>query len=190
MIGEYTIMDWVTLLAIIASIATTIISIVGAVIKNSRDTNAILREFKAQSTEHEGIKSELNRIPQTVFGERQELSKEHQDIKKDTAYVRDELLAEKMARQNLYHNTSRAKEILDTMDMMKEVIHQNSQLTIENTALKTEKKALTKTQKQTEELMALIYQFDRRLSNVEEYSETEEIRSLLRRILNELEEQV
>ena len=48
------------------------------------------------------------------------------------------MLDEKKARENLYHNTSHAKEILDTMDLMKEVINQNAELHAEVYDLKIE----------------------------------------------------
>jgi hypothetical protein len=61
--------------------------------------------------------------------EHESLSKEHASIKKDTEYIYDEMKYEKMARENLYKNSTRTKEILETMDLMKEVVLQKSRLT-------------------------------------------------------------
>ena len=117
-----------------------------------------------------------------------ELSKEHQSIKEDTKYISDEMKYEKMARESLYKNSSRAKEILETMDMMKEVILQNAQLNAEVSELKVKNQELSQARK---ELLSAINGFERKLALVEEYGEygeTEEIRYILRKIAKDLSE--
>ena len=132
MIEEYSIMDWMTFSGIVATIA----SLVGIAIKLARDNSGLKAEMKALSkeremehnslsSEHRGLSSEHRGLSK----EHDSLSKEHASIKKDTEYISDEMKQEKMAREILYQNTTKAREILDTMDLMKEVVLQNSKLT-------------------------------------------------------------
>ena len=139
MIGDYSIMDWVTL----GGILTTIASLVGIAIKLARDNSGLKAEMKALSkeremehaslsSEHKGLSSEHKGLSSDHRGlskEHDALSKEHDSIKKDTEYISDEMKYEKMARENLYKNSTKAKEILETMDLMKEVVLQKSRLT-------------------------------------------------------------
>ena len=114
MIEEYSIMDWITFSGIVATIA----SLVGIAIKLARDNSGLKAEMKALSKERE---MEHDRLSSEHSG----LSKDHASIKKDTEYISDEMKQEKMAREILYQNTTKAREILDTMDLMKEVVIQN-----------------------------------------------------------------
>ena len=125
MIGDYSIMDWVTL----GGILTTIASLVGIAIKLARDNSGLKAEMKALSkeremehaslsSEHKGLSSEHKGLSSDHRGlskEHDALSKEHASIKKDTEYISDEMKYEKMARENLYKNSTKAKEILETM---------------------------------------------------------------------------
>ncbi len=175
MLGEYSIMDWVTLGTVVANVAV----ILGVIVQLYRDNKALSRELEMLSKEHEGL-----------LKEHESLSKEHQEIKKDTTYISDELKLEKMARKQLYKNTSRAKEILDTMDMMKEVVLQNAQLNSEISVLKAKNQELIQSQNSDslEKLCRLIQGFNRQLSELERHNESEEIRTILKRIEGELSE--
>ena len=117
MLGDYFFMDLATFLTVIIALA----GVIGGIFKNSRDTKAILREFTAQSKEHNDLSKEHTGLTNTISGvsrnvsnEREQLSKEHYSIKDDTRYIRDEMLVEKKAREDLYQSTTRAKEILET----------------------------------------------------------------------------
>lgn len=195
MIGEYSFMD----LAAIGLIIGVVGSIITTIATNARDTKAILREINLLSEEHDELSNGFARSYSSLTVNEnhraEDASKERQLIKKDTTYIADELKLEKMARKELYRNTSRAKEILDTMDMMREVVNQNAnlnaanaKLTAKNTTLERANQALKQQNDYSEELIAVIQSFSRRLAIVEDYPETEEIRSLLRKILNELSE--
>ncbi|HEL1633387.1 TPA: hypothetical protein TXL60_000723 [Streptococcus suis] len=182
MLGEYSIMDLVTLGTIVANVAV----ILGIIVQLYRDNKALLRELEMLSKEHDGLSKEHDRLSKEHDG----LSKEHQMIKNDTTYIADEMKLEKMARENLYKNTSRAKEILDTMDMMKEVVLQNAQLNSEISVLKSNNQELIQTQNDNsmDKLFVVIQNIDRKLSGLEQYHESEEIRSILKRIESELSE--
>ncbi|HFI0639537.1 TPA: hypothetical protein ACGO3K_001646 [Streptococcus suis] len=175
MLGEYSIMDWVTLGTIVANVAV----ILGVIVQLYRDNKALSRELEMLSKEHDGLSKEHDG-----------LSKEHQMIKNDTTYIADEMKLEKMARENLYKNTSRAKEILDTMDLMKEVVLQNAQLNLEISVLKAKNQELIQSKNNTslDKLFGVIQNIDRKLSGLEQYHESEEIRSILKRIESELSE--
>ena len=133
MIEEYSVMDWVTFSGVVATIA----SLVGIAIKLARDNSSLKAEMRALSKEREMEHEALTK-------EHDSLSKEHASIKKDTEYISDEMKQEKMARQDLYKNSTRAKEILETMDLMKEVVLQNSRLHEEVTRLTVVNQELSK----------------------------------------------
>ena len=92
MIGDYSIMDWVTL----GGILTTIASLVGIAIKLARDNSGLKAEMKALSkeremehaslsSEHKGLSSEHKGLSSDHRGlskEHDALSKEHASIKK------------------------------------------------------------------------------------------------------------
>ncbi|WP_099832562.1 hypothetical protein [Streptococcus suis] len=179
MLGELSIMDWVT----IGGVLTTLAAVLGGVValwNLFRDNKALLRELETLSKEHDGLSKE-----------HAELSKESTSlmIKKDTEYIFTQMIREETARQELYKNSSRAKEILETMDMMKEVVLQNAQLNAENSVLKQQNHELLFNHSQEQEkLFRVIKGIDNRLAILEEYREAEEIRSILKRIESELSE--
>ena len=163
MIEGYSFMDWVTF----SGVLTTIASLVGIAIKLARDNSGLKAEMKALSKEREMEHDRLS-------SEHRNLSKEHASIKKDTEYISDEMKQEKMAREILYQNTTKAREILDTMDLMKEVVLQNSKLTQEVTRLKVENLDL--------------FSRNSKLASLEDYCSTEEAQAILNRIESEFSE--
>lgn len=164
MLGEYSIMDWVTL----GGIVTTAGGVLALLVKTVRD-------YQALSKEHDRLLEKL--------------SAENQSIKSDTVYISDEMKLEKMARVDLYKNSSRAKEILETMDMMKEVVLQNAQLNAEIRDLKIKNQELINSQENEQySLLSIIGKISNQLAAIEEYGEAEEIRSMLRTIQRELSE--
>lgn len=173
MIGDYSIMDWVTFGGIIATIA----SLVGIAIKLARDNSGLKAEMKALSKEHDSLSNEHDG-----------LSKEHASIKKDTEYISDEMKYEKMARENLYKNSTKAKEILETMDLMKEVVLQNSSLTKEVTRLKVENQELSKPKdnKELDKVLRILGRIEGQLASLEEHCSTEEVQVVLKRVESEL----
>ena len=177
MIGDYLIMDWVTL----GGILTTVASLVGIAIKLARDNSGLKAEMKALSKEREMEHDSLSK-------EHDSLSKEHASIKKDTEYISDEMKYEKMARENLYKNSTKAKEILETMDLMKEVVLQNSKLTEEVTRLKVENQELSKPKQNTEldKVLRILGRIEGQLASLEGYRSTEEVQVVLKRVESEL----
>lgn len=199
MIGDYSIMDWVTL----GGIATVAATVLGTFVKLSRDNSGLLSEFKMLSKEHDALSKEIEGLSKEfatlskghlkeysgLSKEHSGLSKEHQSIKKDTEYISDEMKFEKMARAKLYENSSHAKEILETMDLMREVVLQNAQLNKEVADLKVENKELMQLQAQDlAKLKSTISKFSSQLSAFEDYRESEEIQRVLKRIQGELSE--
>ena len=177
MIGDYSIMDWVTFGGIVATIA----SLVGIAIKLARDNSGLKAEMKALSKEREMEHDSLS-------NEHDGLSKEHASIKEDTRYISDEMKYEKMARENLYKNSSRAKEILETMDLMKEVVLQNSRLNEEVTRLKVENQELSKPKQNNEldKVLRILGRIEGQLASLEGYRGTEEVQVALKRVESEL----
>lgn len=177
MIEEYSIMDWITFSGIVATIA----SLVGIAIKLARDNSGLKAEMKALSKEREMEHDSLSK-------EHDSLSKEHASIKKDTEYISDEMKYEKMARENLYKNSTKAKEILETMDLMKEVVLQNSRLTEEVTRLKVENQELSKPKQNNEfdKVLRILGRIEGQLASLEGYRGTEEVQVVLKRVESEL----
>lgn len=179
MIEGYSIMDWLTLSGVVATIG----AIIGVLITNSRDNKGLSKEHDGLSKGHEDLSKEHEDLEKKI-------SSEAKSIKNDTTYIRDEMLAEKIARQSLYQNTSRAKEILETIDIMEEVVHQNAALHAEISDLKVKNQELLD-RKQSDNSSKLLYaisRFDQRLSEFEMYRETEEIRGILKDIERSLSE--
>ena len=177
MIEEYSIMDWVTLSGIVATIA----SLVGIAIKLARDNSGLKAEMKALSKEREMEHDSLSK-------EHDSLSKEHASIKKDTEYISDEMKYEKMARENLYKNSTKAKEILETMDLMKEVVLQNSRLHEEVTRLTVANQELSKPKenKELDKVLRILGRIEGQLASLEGYRSTEEVQVVLKRVESEL----
>lgn len=191
MIGDYSIMDWVTLSGIVATIA----SLIGIAIKLARDNSGLKAEIKALSKEremeHDSLSKEHSGLSKEHSGlskEHDGLSKEHASIKKDTEYISDEMKYEKMARENLYKNSTKAKEILETMDLMKEVVLQNSRLTEEVTRLKVENQELSKPKQNNEldKVLRILGRIEGQLASLEDYRGTEEVQVVLKRVESEL----
>lgn len=191
MIGDYSIMDWVTL----GGILTTIASLVGIAIKLARDNSGLKAEMKALSKEremeHASLSSEHKGLSSDHRGlskEHDALSKEHASIKKDTEYISDEMKYEKMARENLYKNSTRAKEILETMDFMKEVVLQNSRLQDEVTRLTVANQELSKPKQNNEldKVLRILGRIEGQLASLEGYRSTEEVQVVLKRVESEL----
>ena len=177
MIEEYSIMDWVTFSGIVATIA----SLVGIAIKLARDNRGLKAEMKAMSKEREMEHDNLSK-------EHDSLSKEHASIKKDTEYISDEMKYEKMARENLYKNSTRAKEILETMDLMKEVVLQNSRLHEEVTRLTVANQEPSKPKQNNEldKVLRILGRIEGQLASLEDYRGTEEVQVVLKRVESEL----
>ena len=184
-------MDWITFSGIVATIA----SLVGIAIKLARDNSGLKAEMKALSKEremeHDSLSKEhdsLSKEHDSLSKEHDSLSKEHASIKKDTEYISDEMKYEKMARENLYKNSTRAKEILETMDLMKEVVLQNSKLTEEVTRLKVENQELSKPKQNTEldKVLRILGRIEGQLASLEGYRSTEEVQVVLKRVESEL----
>ena len=191
MIGDYSIMDWVTL----GGILTTVASLVGIAIKLARDNSGLKAEMKAMSKEremeHDSLSKEhdaLSKEHDALSKELDALSKEHASIKKDTEYISDEMKYEKMARENLYKNSTKAKEILETMDLMKEVVLQNSRLTEEVTRLKVENQELSKPKQNNEldKVLRILGRIEGQLASLEGYRGAEEVQVVLKRVESEL----
>lgn len=187
MIGDYSIMDWVTL----GGILTTVASLVGIAIKLARDNSGLKAEMKALSKEHDKLTMEHDKLSEENKGlskDHDVLSKEHASIKKDTEYISDEMKYEKMARENLYKNSTKAKEILETMDLMKEVVLQNSRLTEEVTRLKFENQELSKPKQNNEldKVLRILGRIEGQLASLEGYRGTEEVQVVLKRVESEL----
>ena len=177
MIGDYSIMDWVTL----GGILTTVASLVGIAIKLARDNSGLKAEMKALSKEREMEHERLSK-------EHDGLYKDHLSIKDDTRYISDEMKYEKMARKNLYKNSTKAKAILETMDLMKEVVLQNSSLTEEVTRLKVENQELSKPKenKELDKVLRILGRIEGQLASLEDHCSTEEVQVVLKRVESEL----
>ena len=191
MIEEYSIMDWVTL----GGILTTVASLVGIAIKLARDNSGLKAEMKALSKEremeHDSLSKEhdgLSKEHDSLSKEHDGLSKEHVSIKKDTEYISDEMKYEKMARENLYKNSTRAKEILETMDLMKEVVLQNSRLHEEVTRLTVANQELSKPKenKELDKVLRILGRIEGQLASLEGYRTAEEVQVVLKRVESEL----
>lgn len=170
-------MDWVTL----GGILTTVASVVGIAIKLARDNSGLKAEMKALSKEREMEHERLSK-------EHDGLYKDHLSIKKETEYISDEMKYEKMARENLYKNSTKAKEILETMDLMKEVVLQNSSLTEEVTRLKVENQELSKPKqnKELDKVLRILGRIEGQLASLEDHCSTEEVQVVLKRVESEL----
>ena len=184
MIEEYSIMDWITFSGIVATIA----SLVGIAIKLARDNSGLKAEMKALSKEREMEHDSLSSEHSGLSKEHDRLSQEHASIKKDTEYISDEMKYEKEARKNLYKNSSRAKEILETMDLMKEVVLQNSRLHEEVTRLTVANQELSKPKQNNEldKVFRILGRIEGQLASLESYRGTEEVQVVLKRVESEL----
>lgn len=201
MVGDYSFMNLVSIATLITAVGTALAVII-PIIGLFRDNKAILRRFdevfdkishekKFLSKEHEGLLKEYEGSSKEHMG----LSKEHSDIKDDTNYIKEQMLLEKISRQNLYNNVSNAEEILTKLDFLRETVIQNATLHEQNDKLKSEIVDLkisnsvlsNKLDNQNVgRLIGDIKRFETKLSNFEKYQESEEIKIELKRILQEL----
>ncbi|HEM6116651.1 hypothetical protein [Streptococcus pluranimalium] len=199
MVGDYTAMDW----ASIGAITGIILSSGIAVLVNSRDNNRMLDKIDGLSKKYDDLSDKImelsktqhsNLLTETSHSSGLILDKNH-SIKEDTSYIKDEMLYEKKSRENLYNNVSNAKEILTQLDFLRETVVQNAtlheknkELQLEIVDLKISNKSLSnQLDNQTiGQLMGDIRRFEAQLANFEMYSESEEIRFELKRILQEL----
>lgn len=144
---------------------------------------------KSISYERRDLRNELSG-KYSNLGEKS--SSEHKTIKKDTQNVYEMMLLEKQNREKLYANTSRAKEILDTMDLMKEVVDRNAYLNQEVANLKIENKNLSnvKSMDYSKKLLNDLSRFESKLAGFEDFRETDEIIGTLKMIEQQLSEYV
>lgn len=201
MVGDYSFMNLVSIATLITAVGTALAVII-PIIGLFRDNKAILRRFdevfdkishekKFLSKEHEGLLKEYEGSSKEHMG----LSKEHSDIKDDTNYIKEQMLLEKISRQNLYNNVSNAEEILTKLDFLRETVIQNATLHEQNDKLKSEivdlkiSNSVLSNKLDTQNVGRLIgdiKRFETKLSNFEMYQESEEIKIELKRILQEL----
>ena len=165
-------MDWM----IVSGIVVTIILLVGILIKLVRDNSSLKVEMKA-------LADEVNLGNNRLF-------KEYASIKKDTKYIYDRMVQEKLLREILYQNTPKAREILDKMDLMKEVVLQNSTLTQEVTRLEVENSDLSSSNSdldsQLYKVNLLLKKIHGRLDSLESHCNTEETQALLKGVRSKL----
>lgn len=117
------------------------------------------------------------------------LADDMERVKKLVASIYDNMLLEKMSRQDLYRNADRARALLEKRDKIREILNENVALHEEVITLKAEKEALTKNQEiseKLENLMILIRQLDCRLADVENCPEIESVKPVLTWLLSEL----
>ena len=92
----------------------------------------------------------------------------------------------------MYQNTPKAREILDKMDLMKEVLLQNSTLTQEVTRLEVENSSLSSSNSELDgqlcKLSLLLRKIHGRLDSLESYCNTEETQALLKSVRSKLSE--
>lgn len=139
-----------------------------------------MREIESLTKENEKLSQGLS---QKISSEREIISKENTSIKEDTDYIAKEFLKEQMARESLYKNTDRAKEILETMDMMKEVVMQNAQLNAKITQLKVENQELLyQKTNDVQKLLGAVAHVRKQLTNFEACRSFEEADRVLRDI--------
>lgn len=200
MLGDYSIMDWAVLGSILTACAG-VFSVIIAGVKLLKDNQAILKRFDdlSQHVSNGGnaLSKEHNILTDKLISERAIISKENESIKDDTKYLYNEMLEEKMARQNLYDNTTKAKQILDQIDIMREVVLKNAELNAKVSVLTNEisdlNRELSDSKKDNaavKQLTSEIRGFKNQLSGLEGYREAEEIQGILKKIMNELSEKI
>lgn len=202
MIGDYSIMNLVsiaTLLTALGTAAGVIVPIVGLF----RDNKAILKRFDELSEKYVVLSDKImelsktqhtNLLNKTEYSS-QEILNESTSVKKDTSYIKEEMLLEKKSRENLYNSVSNADEVLAKLDFLRETIIQMQALHEKNEDLKSKIVDLKISNKSLSNqldnqaighLISDIRSFEARLSNFEMYHESEEIQFELKRILQEL----
>ncbi|HIC0371169.1 TPA: hypothetical protein ACWZR2_000673 [Streptococcus agalactiae] len=208
MIGDYSVMDWATLGGVVGIIFTN----VGVLISNSRDNKAIQRELELLEEGQEKLVDEFSKISTNQYDKyvliqsnlsnnieknKQELVQKNSYVKEDTKYIRDEMLIEKKSKEEVYNHVKNGDKLIEKMafanELMKfgEVSRENQMLGLKVNSLEEKIVDLSNQPKNDEisKLRKSISSFERELSRFEDvgYSEAEEIKSTLRRILNDLE---
>ncbi|MCC9945077.1 hypothetical protein HK117_00305, partial [Streptococcus agalactiae] len=118
--------------------------------------------------------------------------------KEDTKYIRDEMLIEKKSKEEVYNHVKNGDKLIEKMAFANELILKFGEVSRENQMLGLKVNSLEEkivdlsNQPKNDEISKLrksISSFERELSRFEDvgYSEAEEIKSTLRRILNDLE---
>lgn len=129
---------------------------------------------------------------------KQELVQKNSYVKEDTKYIRDEMLIEKKSREEVYNHVKNGDKLIEKMAFANELILKFGEVSRENQMLGLKVNSLEEkivdlsNQPKNDEISKLrksISSFERELSRFEDggYSEAEEIKSTLRRILNDLE---
>lgn len=209
MIGDYSVMDWATLGGVVGIIFTN----VGVLISNSRDNKAIQRELELLEEGQEKLVDEFSKISTNQYDKyvliqsnlsnnieknKQELVQKNSYVKEDTKYIRDEMLIEKKSREEVYNHVKNGDKLIKKMAFANELILKFGEVSRENQMLGLKVNSLEEkivdlsNQPKNDEISKLrksISSFERELSRFEDvgYSEAEEIKSTLRRILNDLE---
>lgn len=209
MIGDYSVMDWATLGGVVGIIFTN----VGVLISNSRDNKAIQRELELLEEGQEKLVDEFSKISTNQYDKyvliqsnlsnnieknKQELVQKNSYVKEDTKYIRDEMLIEKKSREEVYNHVKNGDKLIEKMAFANELILKFGEVSRENQMLSLKVNSLEEkivdlsNQPKNDEISKLrksISSFERELSRFEDggYSEAEEIKSTLRRILNDLE---
>ncbi|HFV0245211.1 TPA: hypothetical protein ACGNOZ_000647 [Streptococcus agalactiae] len=209
MIGDYSVMDWATLGGVVGIIFTN----VGVLISNSRDNKAIQRELELLEEGQEKLVDEFSKISTNQYDKyvliqsnlsnnieknKQELVQKSSYVKEDTKYIRDEMLIEKKSKEEVYNHVKNGDKLIEKMAFANELILKFGEVSRENQMLGLKVNSLEEkivdlsNQPKNDEISKLrksISSFERELSRFEDvgYSEAEEIKSTLRRILNDLE---
>ncbi|HEO3764538.1 TPA: hypothetical protein VAV84_001356 [Streptococcus agalactiae] len=209
MIGDYSVMDWATLGGVVGIIFTN----VGVLISNSRDNKAIQRELELLEEGQEKLVDEFSKISTNQYDKyvliqsnlsnnieknKQELVQKNSYVKEDTKYIRDEMLIEKKSREEVYNHVKNGDKLIEKMAFANELFLKFGEVSRENQMLGLKVNSLEEkivdlsNQPKNDEISKLrksISSFERELSRFEDggYSEAEEIKSTLRRILNDLE---
>ncbi|HGD6356263.1 TPA: hypothetical protein ACIZ3V_001870 [Streptococcus agalactiae] len=209
MIGDYSVMDWATLGGVVGIIFTN----VGVLISNSRDNKAVQRELELLEEGQEKLVDEFSKISTNQYDKyvliqsnlsnnieknKQELVQKNSYVKEDTKYIRDEMLIEKKSKEEVYNHVKNGDKLIEKMAFANELILKFGEVSRENQMLGLKVNSLEEkivdlsNQPKNDEISKLrksISSFERELSRFEDvgYSEAEEIKSTLRRILNDLE---
>lgn len=209
MIGDYSVMDWATLGGVVGIIFTN----VGVLISNSRDNKAIQLELELLEEGQEKLVDEFSKISTNQYDKyvliqsnlsnnieknKQELVQKNSYVKEDTKYIRDEMLIEKKSKEEVYNHVKNGDKLIEKMAFANELILKFGEVSRENQMLGLKVNSLEEkivdlsNQPKNDEISKLrksISSFERELSRFEDvgYSEAEEIKSTLRRILNDLE---
>ncbi|HFH6686641.1 TPA: hypothetical protein ACGMDJ_000706 [Streptococcus agalactiae] len=209
MIGDYSVMDWATLGGVVGIIFTN----VGVLISNSRDNKAIQRELELLEEGQEKLVDEFSKISTNQYDKyvliqsnlsnnieknKQELVQKNSYVKEDTKYIRNEMEREKNSRKEVYNHVKNGDKLIEKMAFANELILKFGEVSRENQMLGLKVNSLEEkivdlsNQPKNDEISKLrksISSFERELSRFEDvgYSEAEEIKSILRRILNDLE---